>query len=326
MAVDGTTRRPHPAVHPVAATRRLSGKEVPNMPTVDVIDSHIAYTDTGAGTDHGGASVVFLHGNPTSSHLWRDVVPHVAGHARCIAPDLIGMGASGKPDIAYDFADHARYLDAFLETLGVREAVLVGHDWGGALAFDWAARHPGRTRGLAFMETILRPMSSGDLPAPARSRFEAFRTPGVGETLVLDQNVLIETAFTGGVLKPLSEEEARPYRAPYPTRESRRPLLAWPRMMPLDGEPADVVARVSGYDAWLAASADVPKLLMTFDSSPTLLIGKEMVAWCEDNVAALEVEHCGPAGHHAPEDRPDAIGGAIARWLRAHGLTADISR
>ncbi len=289
------------------------------MPTVDVIDSHIAYVDTDPERE-GEVPVVFLHGNPTSSYLWRNVIPHVADHARCLAPDLIGMGASGKPDIDYGFADQARYLDAFLDALKVREVILVGHDWGGALAFDWAARHPERTRGVAFMETMLRPMSSDELPAPARSRFKEFRTPGVGETLVLDQNIFIETAFKGGVVTPLSEEEMRPYRAPYPTRDSRRPLLAWPRMMPLDGEPADVVARMMDYDVWLAGSADVPKLLMTFDSSPTLLIGAEMIAWCADNVAALEIEHCGPAGHHAPEDQPDAIGETIARWLRAHEL------
>jgi haloalkane dehalogenase len=288
------------------------------MPTIDVIDSHIAYTETG----REGLPVVFLHGNPTSSHLWRNVVPHIADRARVLAPDLIGMGASGKPDIAYDFADQARYLDAWFEALDLREVVLVGHDWGGALALDWAARHPGRVRGVVLLETILKPTSSTELPAAARTRFEAFRTPEIGEKLVLDENNFLETAFTGGVLHPLSDEDVRPYRAPYPTRESRRPLLAWPRMMPIDGEPADVVARVTDYDTWLATSVDVPKLLLTFDSSPTLLIGEAMIAWSRRNIAALEIEHCGPAGHHAPEDRPDAIGEAIARWLDAHHLTS----
>lgn len=291
------------------------------MRTVDVLDSHIAYTETG-----DGLPVVFLHGNPTSSHLWRNVTPHVAGRARTLAPDLIGMGASGKPDIDYDFADQARYLDAWFDALDLGEVVLVGHDWGGALALDRAARHPTRVRGVVMLETMLKPLTAEELPPPARSRFEAFRTPGVGEELVLEQNVFIETAFKGGVLNPLSEADVRPYRDPYPTPESRRPLLAWPRMMPIDGEPADVVARITDYDAWLGASTDVPKLLLTFDSSPTLLIGDEMIAWSREHIAALDIEHCGPAGHHAPEDRPDAIGTAIARWLDAHGLTSPGSR
>ncbi|MEU6238493.1 haloalkane dehalogenase [Kitasatospora sp. NPDC047058] len=285
------------------------------MRTVPVIDSHLAYAETGE-----GLPVVFLHGNPTSSHVWRKVTPHLAGRARTLAPDLIGMGASGKPAIDYDFADQARYLDAWFEALGLDEVVLVGHDWGGALALDWAARHPGRVRGIALLETILKPMTSEELPAPARARLEAFRTPGVGEELVLEQNIFIETAFKGGVLNPLTESDVQPYRDPYPTPESRRPLLAWPRMMPVDGEPADVVARITAYDAWLATTPDVPKLLLTFDSSPTLLIDDRMIAWSRENIAALTVEHVGPAGHHAPEDQPEAIGTAIAAWLSAQDL------
>ena len=286
--------------------------------TVPVLDSHIAYVESGA-----GVPVVFLHGNPTSSHLWRNVTPHVAGRARALAPDLIGMGASGKPDIGYGFADHVRYLDAWFDALGLRDVVLVGADWGGVLALDWAARHPERVLGVAVMETYLKPLTLDELPPAARTRFEAFRTPGVGEELVLDQNIFIETAFKGGVLTPLSDEEALPYREPYPTRESRRPLLAWPRMTPIDGEPTDVVARIEDYDAWLARSADVPKLLLTFETQATLLIGEATVAWSREHIAALEVENCGPAGHHAAEDQPDAIGGAIARWLTGHGLDAE---
>ncbi|MDF2709481.1 MAG: haloalkane dehalogenase [Nonomuraea muscovyensis] len=227
--------------------------------------------------------------------------------------------SSGKPDIDYGFADHARYLDAWFDALGLDDVVLVGHDWGGALAFDWAARHPGRTRGVAFMETFVRPLAWAELTDAARARSERIRTPD-GEALVLDQNYLVETAFTGGVLKPLTEEEIQPYRAPYPSRDSRRPLLRWARSIPLDGDPADVAARLDDYGKWLAASDDVPKLLLTFDSSPTLLIGDEQAAWCAANIAALDIEHCGPAGHHAPEDRPEAIATAISAWLDRHGL------
>ncbi|MEZ0071709.1 haloalkane dehalogenase [Planotetraspora sp. GP83] len=284
------------------------------MPVIDVLDSTMYYEETGSGTPF-----VFLHGNPSSSHLWRKVLPGIGGPAHLLAPDLIGMGRSGKPGVPYRFADHARYLDAWFERLGLEDVVLVGHDWGGALAFDWAARHPGRVRGVAFFETIVRPMSWSELGDGPRSRAETVRGPK-GESLVLDQNFLIETAFTGGVLTPLSQEDMEPYRAPYPTRESRRPLLEWARSLPLDGEPADVAGRVERYDEWLAGSDDVPKLLLTFDSSPTLLIGKEMADWCAETIAGLEIEHCGPAGHHAPEDRPEAIATAINAWAKRHGL------
>jgi haloalkane dehalogenase len=286
------------------------------MPVLNVLDSTISYEDAGTGTP-----LVFLHGNPTSSHLWRHIVLAIAAPARRLAPDLIGMGRSGKPDIAYSFDDHARYLDAWFDALALDGVVLVGHDWGGALAFDWAARHPERVRGIAFMETIMRPMTWDDLPN-ARPRYEALRSPGTGETKVLDENFFIEQALKATVLNGLSPEDHAVYRAPYPTRESRRPLLAWPRAMPIEGEPADVVARIEAYDVWLAESTDVPKLLLTFDGpAETLLIGEAMTAWCRANVANLEVENCGPARHIAPEDQPEAIAAAISGWIDRHDLS-----
>ncbi|MFE3453161.1 haloalkane dehalogenase [Nonomuraea sp. NPDC059194] len=280
------------------------------MPYIDVLDSSLHYEDTGT-----GPAMVFLHGNPSSSHSWRKVLPGIDAPARLLAPDLIGMGRSGKPDIAYTFADHARYLDAWFDALDLHDVVLVGHDWGGALAFDWAARHPERVRGIAFFEAIVRPMSWNDLGDAPRARAETMRSPR-GEDLILDQNFFIETAYTGGVRTPLDADEMAPYLEPYPTRESRRPVLQWARSLPLDGEPADVAERVIAYDAWLAASTDVPKLLLTFDSSPTLLITPEAAAWCKDNIASLEIEHIGPAGHHATEDQPEAIAAAITAWVR----------
>jgi haloalkane dehalogenase len=290
------------------------------MPTIDLLDSTIFYEELGSGTP-----LVFLHGNPTSSYLWRDVLPRIGAPGRCLAPDLIGMGRSGKPAIPYTFADHARYLDAWFDALALEEVVLIGIDWGGALAFDWAARHPARVRGVVFMETIVRPLSWAEYPAAARPRFEAFRTPGVGERLVLDENVFIEGALRATTLTGLSDADHAIYRQPYPTRDSRRPLLEWPRAMPLDGEPADVVSRIESYDDWLAQSAKVPKLLLTFDSSPTLMIGADLTAWCAANIAHLEVERCGPAGHLAPEDQPEAIAAAIVGWADRHRLrSADL--
>lgn len=284
------------------------------MPTINVLDSTMYYEDAGNGTP-----LVFLHGNPTSSHLWRNVLPNV-GPGRTLAPDLIGMGRSGKPAIGYEFADHARYLDAWFDALALDGVVLIGHDWGGSLGFDWAARHPDRVRGFAFFETIVRPMASTELSKPSRERFATFRTPGEGEKLGLEQNVLVENAFKGAVIRDLTPDELAPYYAPYPTPESRRPPLQWTRSMPLDGSPAAVVQRIQRYDDWLARSTEIPKLLLTFDGSPTLLIGPELTDWCAANVANLEIEPCGPAGHHAPEDQPGAIAHAVAAWADRHRL------
>jgi haloalkane dehalogenase len=284
------------------------------MPDVPVLDAHISYRDVGSGTP-----LVFLHGNPSSSYTWRNVLPHV-GSGRLLAPDLIGMGRSGKPDIPYLFDDHARYLDAWFDALELDRVVLIGHDWGGALAFDWAARHPERVVGIAFFESIVKPMEWDEVSPQARARSELIRTPGAGEELVLDKNLMVRQAFTGGVLTPLSEDDLEAYLAPYPTRESRRPLLTWARQMPFGGEPAELVARMDVFDKWLATSDDIPKLLVTFEGSPTVLIADDLASWCREHIAALETVSCGPAGHHATEDRPGEIAAAISTWLDRHAL------
>lgn len=292
------------------------------MPTIPVLDSFIHYEDTRerAGDEaHGpGPCFVFLHGNPASSHLWRKVLPRMQALGRCLAPDLIGMGRSGKPGIAYTYDDHARYLAAWFDALHLHDVVLVGIDWGASLGFDWARRHAARVRGLAFMETIVKPLSWADFPAAARPRFEAFRTPGLGEQLVMEENRFLDGSLKATVLTPLSDADRAAYHAPFPTPESRRPLLAWPRAMPIDGTPADVVARIEAYDAWLAGSPALPKLLLTFDGSPTLMIGPAMVDWCKENIAGLETQYCGAAGHLAPEDQPDAIADALSAWADRH--------
>ncbi|MGW8356110.1 haloalkane dehalogenase [Streptomyces wedmorensis] len=287
------------------------------MPVIDVLDSTMFY-ESHEGT---GTPFVFLHGNPTSSHLWRHVLPAVGGGRRLLAPDLIGMGRSGKPDIAYDYADQARYLEAWIEAMELDEVVFVGIDWGGSLAFDWAARHPERVRGTAFMETIVRPMGWAEFPEKARERWEAFRTPGVGERMVLQENTFVEDSFTHTVATGLGKADHDVYRAPYPTPESRRPMLEWARAMPLGGDPAEVVARVEAYGAWLAASPEVPKLLLTFSDSPTLMIDPPTAAWCAAHISALTTTACGPAGHQAPEDQPQAIATALTTWADAEGLT-----
>jgi haloalkane dehalogenase len=287
------------------------------MATIEVNDSFMAYTEVGA----GGVPVVFLHGNPTSSYLWRKVVPQVAGQARCLAPDLIGMGASGKPDIGYSFADHVRYLDAWFEALALAEVVIVGHDWGGALGMDWAARHPGRVRGVALIETFLRPMRWEEFPPQGAELFRSFRSPK-GEEMILQNNLFIEFNLPRGVTGGLAADDHDVYRAPYPDPASRKPLLVWPREIPIDGEPADVHERMLTYGRWMADTPQVPKLLMTIE--PGVGMGSpEMAAWAKDTFASVEVESVGPGGHHAPEDQPEAIGSAVARWLRRHELTME---
>ncbi|UJW30141.1 haloalkane dehalogenase [Saccharothrix sp. AJ9571] len=279
-----------------------------------VLDSTMTHRELGTGTP-----IVFLHGNPTSSHLWRHVLPAVGDPGRRLAPDLIGMGESGKPPVGYTFADHARYLDAWFDALDLDEVVLVGHDWGGALAFDRAARHPGRVRGIAFTETIVKPMTWAEFPEAARELFRAIKTPGVGEAMMQEQNAFIEALPQSSAR--LTGEDLETYRRPYPTSESRLPLLRWARMMPLDGEPADVVRRVERYDHWLATTPEVPKLLITFRPGFDTMLSQDLIDWCAANIAGLDLAHHDlVAGHHTPEDQPEAVAAAIATWLDEHGL------
>jgi haloalkane dehalogenase len=276
---------------------------------VEVHGSRMAYVDEGQGDP-----ILFLHGNPTSSYLWRNVIPHVRDLGRCIAPDLIGMGRSDKPDLAYRFSDHARYVDGFIRALGLRDITFVIHDWGSALGFDWAMRNPEQVRGIAFMEAIVTPVPSWEqFPAAARELFQGFRTPSVGEQLVLEQNIFIERLLPGSVVRGLTEAEMAHYRAPFPDRASRKPVLAWPREIPIAGEPADVVEIVNRYRDALCRSP-LPKLL--FVAEPGALMQAPLVAWCRANLPNLEVVELGRGVHYLQEDHPDAIGQRLAEWVR----------
>jgi haloalkane dehalogenase len=276
-----------------------------------VLDTEMAYVDTGR-----GEPVVFLHGNPTSSYLWRNVIPHVAGEARCLAPDLVGMGDSGKaPGGSYRFADHARYLDAWFDRLGLdRSVTLVMHDWGSALGFHWARRHPERVRALVYMEALVRPVTWQEWPEAARRVFQAMRSPA-GEEMVLQKNVFVERILPASVLRGLTEEEMAVYRRPYlEPGESRRPTLTWPREIPIDGEPADVAAIVDGYARWLAAS-DVPKLFVNAD--PGVILTGAQREFCRRWPNQEEVTVRG--SHFVQEDSPAEIGQAIAAFLGGIG-------
>ena len=276
---------------------------------VSVLGSKMHYIETGPAE---GRVVLFLHGNPTSSYLWRNIIPHVAGTARCIAPDLIGFGKSDKPDLPYRYEDQVRYVDAFIEALGLKEVVLVIHDWGSAIGLNWARRHPGRVAGIAMMEFISPVKSWNDWPEEIRPLFQAFRTPGAGEELVLDQNVFIEKVLPGAVARGLTEAEMAHYRAPFTERASRQPMLSLPRDLPIEGQPADVVATIQAYMDWLQVSP-VPKLL--FWGTPGILVTPADAARYARTMPNLESVDIGAGLHYVQEDNPDLIGSRIAAWM-----------
>ena len=273
-----------------------------------VLDSCIHHVEAGT-----GEPIVFLHGNPTSSYLWRNVIPRLEGEGRCLAPDLIGMGKSGRPDIAYRFADHARYLDAWFDALRLERVTLVIHDWGSALGIHWAKRHADRVVGIAMMEAILRAIPWEEFPPPIAEMFRGFRTPGVGERMILEQNLFIEELLPGAVVRQLSAQDMEGYRETSQDVESRRAILAWPRQLPLGGEPASIVAMLAENERWLATS-DTPKLLLTFD--PGILVTEAVAAWCAQRIKNLEVKKIGPGIHYVQEDHPQEIGDAVKQWRR----------
>jgi len=271
------------------------------------LDSHLSYVEVGVGDP-----IVLLHGNPTSSYLWRNIIPRLDGAGRCLAPDLIGMGRSGKaPDGSYRLADHVRYLDAWFDALDLRGVTLVVHDWGSALGFHWARRHPDRVKALVYMEAIVRPLTWAEWPEASRKLFQGLRSPA-GEELILTKNVFVERILPGSVLRGLTAEEMDRYREPFrQPGESRRPTLTWPREIPLDGEPADVVALVDGYAGWLAESP-LPKLFV--NASPGAILVGAQREFCRAWPNQQEVTVKG--NHFLQEDSPAEIAQAIARFLR----------
>ena len=263
-----------------------------------------------------GDPVVFLHGNPTSSYLWRNIIAEVEGGARCLAPDLIGMGDSGKnPAGSYRFVDHARYLDAWFDAVGLdqhtQNVTLVIHDWGSALGFHWACRHQDSIKALVYMEAIVCPLTWQTFPEAARKVFQGFRSPA-GEEMVLQQNVFVERVLPGSVVRTLTEEEMAVYRKPYTEPgESRRPTLTWPRQIPIEGEPPDVVEIVEQYGQWLSSS-EVPKLFV--NANPGAILTGPQREYCRTWPNQKEITVTG--SHFIQEDAPQEIGQAIADLLR----------
>jgi haloalkane dehalogenase len=277
-----------------------------------ILDAKMAYREAGS-TE--APVTLFFHGNPTSSYIWRNILPHVAPVAHCIAPDLAGYGQSSKPDIDYRFEPHVRYLEAFITAMGVKSAYIVAQDWGTALAFQLAARRPELVRGLAFMEFI-RPMRSWEdfhqVPA-AREPFRKFRTPGEGEQLILDGNVFIERVLPGSIKRKLSDEETAVYRAPFPTPQSRRPIWRLANDLPIAGEPADVYATLERAHVALAAS-QYPKLL--FAGTPGALVSPEFAEQFARGLFDCRVVQLGADAHYLQEDHAEAIGLNVAVWIR----------
>lgn len=276
---------------------------------VDILGKRMAYVEVGEGDP-----IVFLHGNPTSSYLWRKVIPPLASSGRCVAPDLIGMGDSEKLDDSgpgsYRFVEHRRYLDALLDQLGITHNVtLVVHDWGSALGFDWAARHQDSIRGIAYMEALIGPTTWDQWPESARSIFQGFRSEA-GESLVLEKNYFVERVLPASVLDPLDPADMDEYRRPYlEPGESRRPTLTWPREIPIEGQPADVHEIAADYNAWLGKTS-VPKLFINADpgffSSGIIEATKK---WPNQKMVTVR-------GHHfLQEDSGGEIGQAIAAWV-----------
>lgn len=293
----------------------ISTAELPKK-TVNIAGRQMTYVELEPTDPAKTDPIVFLHGNPTSSYLWRNVMPHLADQGRCIAPDLIGMGDSDKLEPSgperYTFREHRRFLDAFLEAVGVTDHVtLVIHDWGSALGFDWANRHPAAVDGIAYMEGIVRPLLWSEWNEAARRIFEGFRSEK-GEEMILERNLFVERVLPGSVLRGLTDAEMEVYRRPFrEPGEDRRPTLTWPRQIPLDGEPKDVVDIAQSYADWMSSN-ELPKLFVNAEPG-SILIGPQR-EFCRGWKNQTEVTVKG--SHFIQEDSPHEIGEAIAKWRK----------
>jgi haloalkane dehalogenase len=277
---------------------------------LEVLGKKMAYIEEGEGDP-----IVFLHGNPTSSYLWRNIIPHLSSQGRCIAPDLIGMGDSEKLDASgpdsYTFVEHRSYLNELLDQLNVTSnVVLVIHDWGSALGFDWANRNQEAMQGIAYMEAIVRPIEWSEWPEDATPIFQGLRS-AAGEEMILEKNLFVEAILPGSILRKLSEKEMQAYREPFANEgEGRRPTLTWPRQIPLGGEPADVVKVVGDYAKWLSQST-LPKLLIK--ANPGAILNGAVLEYARTWPNQKEVEVAG--SHFIQEDSPDEIGAAISDFV-----------
>ncbi|MEM7032437.1 MAG: haloalkane dehalogenase [Chloroflexota bacterium] len=275
---------------------------------LEVYGSKMHYIDEGEGDP-----ILFLHGNPTSNYLWRNIIPYLAPHARCIAPDLIGMGKSDKPDLDYRFFDQSKYLEAFIEKLGLSNVTLVLHDWGSGLGFHYGMRHEDNLKGIAFMEAMVKPLKWAELPTVNKIGFRLFRAPGVGWFMSSVMNVFLTQFMPQGIARKLSKVEQDYYQAPFKTIKSRKPIQQFPVEVPIDGYPADVYKMMSNYSQKLQESS-LPKIL--FYASPGAIIPAADVEWCKQNIKNLETVDIGEGIHFIQEDNPHLIGEELAKWYQ----------
>ena len=275
---------------------------------LDVLGSRIHYIEVGSGDP-----ILFLHGNPTSSYLWRNIIPSLSGLGRCIAPDLIGMGKSDKPDIPYRFADHVRYIEGFIEGMNLRNITLVVHDWGSGLGFHYASRHEENVKALAFMEAIIRPSTWSAFPPDFKQGFKLMRMPGVGWLMISVMNVFVNQILPKATVRKLTPQEMAFYREPFKNVKSRRPVRRWPCEIPIDGEPSDMHQIVSAYSSWLQET-ELPKLL--FFAQPGGIVNADTLSWCKDHLKKLQMVDIGPGIHYLQEDNPSLIGEELAQWYR----------
>jgi haloalkane dehalogenase len=291
----------------VATTKDISAEFRFESKFVDVHGSKMHYVDVGEGDP-----ILFLHGNPTSSYLWRNIIPHLSGQARCIAPDLIGMGKSDHPEIPYRYDDQYRYVSGFVDELGIgSNLTLVIHDWGSGLGFRWTHEHEESVKGIAFMEAMLGPLTWEIMPANYRMGFRMMRSPGTGWLMISVGNVFINKMLPDMVYRGLSPEAQRYYASAFPTVASRKAVRQWPREIPIDGKPADNAAIVEAFGDWLTRT-ELPKLL--FHGNPGTIIRKKEVAWCRENLANLRIVDIGDGYHFIQEDNPDLIGTELSKW------------
>ncbi len=276
---------------------------------IDINGSNIHYIDEGSGDP-----ILFLHGNPTSSYLWRNIIPYLTPYGRCIAPDLIGMGKSDKPDIDYRFVEHSKYVEGFINAMGLKNITLVIHDWGSALGFHYAMRHENNIKGIAFMEAIIKSARWDDFPKDFKMGFKLFRTPLIGWLMIVGMNIFIEQILPKAIVRSLTEKEKNYYRAPFKRIKSRKPLWRWPNELPIDGFPADTTAVVQNYNKRLQES-DLPKIL--FYAHPGGLITTSMVERCQQRLKKLTTVDIGNGIHYLQEDNPHLIGSELAKWYNS---------
>ena len=288
--------------------KQISGSFPFESKYLDVKGSKMHYIDVGQGDP-----ILFLHGNPTSSYLWRNIIPCLQPNARCIAPDLIGMGKSGKPDIAYTFEDHYDYLEKFIEKLNLKNITLVIHDWGSGLGFHYANNHRDNIKGIAFMEAMIKPMEWNDFPKEFRMPFKMMRTPFVGWLMISVANMFVKKMLPDATIRKLSKEEFEYYLKPYPSIASRKPVRVWPKEVPLGGKPRRVNKKVAAYSEWLTET-DIEKLC--FYAQPGAIMGESYVEYIKNNFPNTKMVDIGKGIHFVQEDNPHLIGSELAKWYQ----------